>query len=388
MGGSHPSTAPFCVERKIMDKIRICCPCHFGLESVLKFEVTKLGGEEITVSDGKVTFSGGVEMVARANICLSTAERVLIELGSFRAMTFEQLFEGTAALPLEQFIGKTDAFPVKGHSINSKLHSIPDCQRIIKKAASKRLGNRYGVTWLEESGAVHQLQFNILKDICTIWLDTSGAGLHKRGYRKNSNSAPIKETLAAGLIDLARVRADSIVCDPMCGSGTLLIEAAYKAMNIAPGLRRSFAAQEWQQIPEEIWRYERERAVESVRRDTAFKGLGSDIDPSAVDLTIENARKAGVGARIDVRERDVKSFTPPEGAITVCNPPYGERLLDIKAAEELYKRLGERLHPDAQHPCVIISPDEDFEKHFGKKADKKRKLYNGMIKCDLYMYFK
>lgn len=371
-----------------MDKIRICCPCHFGLESVLKFEVTKLGGEEITVSDGKVTFSGGVEMVARANICLSTAERVLIELGSFRAMTFEQLFEGTAALPLEQFIGKTDAFPVKGHSINSKLHSIPDCQRIIKKAASKRLGNRYGVTWLEESGAVHQLQFNILKDICTIWLDTSGAGLHKRGYRKNSNSAPIKETLAAGLIDLARVRADSIVCDPMCGSGTLLIEAAYKAMNIAPGLRRSFAAQEWQQIPEEIWKSERERAVESVRRDTAFKGLGSDIDPSAVDLTIENARKAGVGARIDVRERDVKSFTPPEGAITVCNPPYGERLLDIKAAEELYKRLGERLHPDAQHPCVIISPDEDFEKHFGKKADKKRKLYNGMIKCDLYMYFK
>ena len=159
-------------------------------------------------------------------------------------------------------------------------------------------------------------------------------------------------------------------------------------MNIAPGLRRSFAAQEWQQIPEEIWKSERERAVESVRRDTAFKGLGSDIDPSAVDLTIENARKAGVGARIDVRERDVKSFTPPEGAITVCNPPYGERLLDIKAAEELYKRLGERLHPDAQHPCVIISPDEDFEKHFGKKADKKRKLYNGMIKCDLYMYFK
>ena len=364
-----------------MDKIKLCCPCHFGLESVLKFEVTKLGGEDIAVSDGKVSFTGGPELIARANLCLSTAERVLIELGSFRAESFEQLFEGVAALPLEEFIGKTDAFPVKGHSINSKLHSIPDCQRIIKKAASRRLGRRYGVEWLEESGAVHQLQFNILKDICTVYLDTSGAGLHKRGYRKNSNSAPIKETLAAGLIDLARVRADSIVCDPMCGSGTLLIEAAYKAVGIAPGLRRSFAAQEWQQLPEELWKKERERALENVRQDAAFRAMGSDIDPEAVDLTIENARKAGVGARIDVRERDVKSFTPPEGAITVCNPPYGERLLDIRAAEE-------RLKPDAKHPCVIISPDEDFEKHFGKKADKKRKLYNGMIKCDLYMYFK
>lgn len=371
-----------------MEKIKLCCPCHFGLESVLKFEVTKLGGEEITVSDGKVSFTGGIEMIARANICLATAERVLVELGSFRAESFEQLFEGTTALPLERFIGKTDAFPVKGHSINSKLHSIPDCQRIIKKAASKRLGGRYGVTWLEESGAVHQLQFNILKDICTVYLDTSGQGLHKRGYRKNSNSAPIKETLAAGLIDLARVRSDSIVCDPMCGSGTLLIEAAYKALGIAPGLRRSFAAQEWQQIPEEVWKEERSRVLGLARQEAAFKAFGSDIDPEAVDLTVENARKAGVLSRMEIRERDVKNFTPPEGAITVCNPPYGERLLDIRAAEELYKRLGERLHPDAKHPCVIISPDENFETHFGKKADKKRKLYNGMIKCDLYMYFK
>lgn len=371
-----------------MEKIRLCCPCHFGLESVLKFELTKLGAENMTVTDGKISFDGDIDMIARANLWLATAERVLIELGSFRAESFEQLFDGVEALPLERFIGKTDAFPVKGHSLNSKLHSIPDCQRIIKKAACKRLGGKYGVSWLEESGAVHQLQFNIMKDICTIYLDTTGAGLHKRGYRRNSNAAPIKETLAAGIVDLARVRADSIVCDPMCGSGTLLIESAFKALNVAPGLRRNFAAMSWQQIPEDIWRNERKAALDSLNREGSFKGLGSDIDPAAVDLTLENAKKAGVASRLEIREQDVADFKPPEGAITICNPPYGERMLEIREAEELYKRLGERLCPDAGHPAVIISPDEDFERFFGKKADKKRKLYNGMIKCCLYMYFK
>ena len=236
-----------------MQKIRLCCPCHFGLESVLKFEITKLGGKNLTVTDGKISFDGDPALIAKANICLATAERVLIELGSFRAETFEQLFEGTYALPLEQYIGKNDAFPVKGHSLNSKLHSIPHCQSIIKKAACKRLGQKYNMEWLAEDGALHQLQFNIMKDVCTIYLDTTGQGLHKRGYRRTSNAAPIKETLAAGIIDLARVRADSVVCDPMCGSGTFLIEAAYKALNVAPGLRRSFAAEKWDQIPAELW---------------------------------------------------------------------------------------------------------------------------------------
>lgn len=371
-----------------MEKIRFCCPCLFGLESVLKFELTKIGAENLTVTDGKISFDGDIQMIAKANLWLATAERVLIKLGSFRAESFEQLFDGVAALPLERFIGKTDAFPVKGHSLNSKLHSIPDCQRIIKKAASKRLGGKYGVEWLEETGAVHQIQFSIMKDTCTLYLDTTGAGLHKRGYRKNSNAAPIKETLAAGIVDLARVRADSIVCDPMCGSGTLLIESAFKALNVAPGLRRNFAAMSWQQIPEEIWRAERKIALNALNRDGKFKGFGSDIDPESIDLTLENSKKAGVGSRLEIREQDVMKFTPPEGAVTICNPPYGERMLEIKEAEELYKRLGERLSPDALHPAVIISPDEDFEKFFGKKADKKRKLYNGMLKCNLYMYFK
>ncbi|MBR1724393.1 MAG: class I SAM-dependent RNA methyltransferase [Ruminococcus sp.] len=371
-----------------MEKIRFCCPCHFGLESVLKFEVGRLGVTGIEVTDGKVCFDGDESTVARANIRLATAERVLIELGRFRAETFEQLFDGVAALPLERYIGRLDAFPVKGHSLNSQLHSVPHCQSIIKKAACKRLGQRYGIEWFEETGAVHQLQFQIMKDICTLYLDTSGAGLHKRGYRRNSNDAPIKETLAAGIIDLARVRADSIVCDPMCGSGTLLIEAAYKALRVAPGLKRSFAAEKWQQLPAELWKSERAAAIADIDHEGAFKAYGSDIDPMAVDLSVENARKAGVGSKIAFRELDVSEFTPRDGGITIVNPPYGERLLEIREAQELYRKLGERLHPDKQHPAVVISPDEEFEKYFGKKADKKRKLYNGMIKCDLYMYFK
>ena len=371
-----------------MENLRLCCPCHFGLESVLKFEIGRLGASDITVTDGKISFNGDESMIARANLRLATAERVLIELASFRAETFAQLFDNVYALPLERFIGKTDAFPVKGHSLDSKLFSVPDCQKMIKKAAAKRLGQKYGCEWLEESGEVHQLQFTILKDICTLYLDTTGPGLHKRGYRRNSNAAPIKETLAAGIIDLARVRADSIVCDPMCGSGTFLIEAAYKACGIAPGLRRSFAAEKWAQISQEVWKNERTAALGDVNRSAGFKGYGADIDPLAVDLTLENSKKAGVQSRLTVREQDVMKFVPPKGAITVCNPPCGERMLEIREAEELYKRLGERLKPDGSHPAVIISPDEDFEKFFGKKADKKRKLYNGMIKCNLYMYFK
>lgn len=371
-----------------MNKIRLCCPCHFGLESVLKYEINKIGGENLIVTDGKISFDGDFSLLARANLRLSTAERVLIELGSFEAKSFEQLFQGVKSLPLEDFIGKSDAFPVKGHSLNSQLHSIPDCQKIIKKAAVERLKSKYKVSWFEETGAVHQLQFSLYKDICTLYLDTSGAGLHKRGYRRNSNAAPIKETLAAGIIDLARVRADSLVCDPMCGSGTFLIEAAYKALNVAPGLRRKFAAQNWEQIPQEVWQQERSDAMDEIDRQGKFHGIGFDIDDEAIALTLENAKKAGVASKLEVRRQDISKLVQPDNSITLCNPPYGERMLQIREAEELYKKMGQVLSPSKDKPCYIISPHEDFEKFFGKKADKKRKLYNGMIKCTLYMYFK
>lgn len=369
------------------DIIRLCCPCHFGLESVLTFEVKKLGGENLTVSDGRVTFDGDMTMIAKANICLATAERVLIELGSFTAKTFEDLFQGVKALELERYIGKYDAFPVKGHSLKSALHSIPDCQSIIKKAAVERLKSVYGINYFEETGALYQIQFNILKDVCTIYLDTTGPGLHKRGYRKNSNEAPIKETLAAGIIDLARVRSDSVVIDPMCGSGTFVIESAYKAMRIAPGLRRRFAAQSWACIPDSVWNDERSAALETINKEALFKAYGSDIDLNAVNLTKSNAKTAGVAPRISVTHADISDYKPIEGAITVCNPPYGERMLELKEAEELYKKMGQVLCPSRSNPCYIISPHENFENLFGKKADKKRKLYNGMLKCQLYMYF-
>ncbi len=371
-----------------MNELRLSCPCHFGLESVLNFEVKKIGGTDITVTDGRVTFSGDFNILARANLCLATAERVLIQLAEFKAVTFEELFQGVKKIPLENYIGAKDSFPVKGHSLNSVLRSVPDCQSIIKKAAVERLKEKYSINWFEETGSVHQIQFGILKDIVTVYLDTSGAGLHKRGYRKNSNAAPIKETLAAGIIDLAHVRSDSIVYDPFCGSGTFLIESAYKALNIAPGLKRSFAAERWDCIDSKIWSEERERAFDNIKKDSDFCCYGFDIDKECVELTIENCRKADIQKRVSVSQADIKDYVNQPDSITICNPPYGERLLEIKEAERLYQMMGQKYMANKESPCYIISPHEDFEKFFGKRADKKRKLYNGMIKCQLFMYFK
>lgn len=359
-----------------------------GLESVLKFEVTKIGGEDISVTDGRVAFSGDFRTLVKANLCLATAERVLVQLGEFDAVTFEELFQGVKNIPLEDYIGVNDKFPVKGYSLNSELHSIPDCQSIIKKAAVERLKSKYGVSWFEESGTTMQIRFGIMKNHVGVYLDSSGSGLHKRGYRRNSNAAPIKETLAAGLVDLAHVRGDSIVCDPFCGSGTILIEAAYKALNIAPGLKRRFAADEWEFIPKNIWEEERAEALAAIRKDTDFFAYGYDIDPECVVLTQENCRKAGIQKRVQIRQGDIRDYENQAGSITICNPPYGERLLELKEAEKLYGIMGQRFAANKESPCFVISPHEEFEKIFGKKADKRRKLYNGMLKCQFYMYFK
>lgn len=371
-----------------MNSIKFSCPCHFGLESVLSYEVKKIGGTNITVTDGKVNFYGDLSMIAKANLCLSTAERVLIVLAEFEAKTFEELFQGVKAINLEDYISKDDAFPVKGYSLNSQLHSVPDCQAIIKKACVERLKSKYNINWFEETGALVQIQFSILKDNVCIFLDTTGAGLHKRGYRRNSNEAPIKETLAAGIIDLARVRQNSIVVDPFCGSGTFLIESAYKACNIAPGLKRKFSAENWGFVPKDIWINARKNCLAEINKTAEFKAYGYDIDELCVELTEDNSKKAGVGSKISVEKRDISKFIPVEKSITICNPPYGERLLEIKQAEELYRKMGQVFSPSSKNPCYIISPHEEFEYFFGKKADKRRKLYNGMIKCQLFMYFK
>lgn len=367
---------------------QLCCPCHFGLERTLRFEISKIGGTDIQVQDGRVLFRGNATVLAKANLCLSTAERVLIQLGQFKAYTFEELFQGVRALPLEQWIGKQDAFPVKGHALSSQLHSVPDCQSIVKKAVVERLKSVYHTSWFEETGSIHPLQFSIRKNFAVLYLDTSGAGLHKRGYRKHANLAPIKETLAAGIVDLARVHPDSIVCDPFCGSGTLLIEAALKALRMAPGLNRHFLAESWEQIPAAVWRDARAEAVARIQRDASFTAFGYDIDPEAIAIAEENCRRAGIKPRITLEQQDVAHFVPPEGAITICNPPYGERMLDIQQAQSLYRIMGDVFPADAKHPCYIITPDADFELHFGRPADKRRKLYNGMIPCNLMSYFR
>ena len=353
----------------------------------MKYEIQKIGGTDLKVSDGKISFTGDENIVARANLCLSTAERVFIELIEFKATTFEELFQGVKATELERYIGPKDAFPVKGYSLNSALHSVPDCQSIVKKAAVERLKAKYGINWFEETGSTVQIKFSILKDVVSIYLDTSGTGLHKRGYRRNSNAAPIKETLAAGIIDLARVRPDSIVCDPFCGSGTLLIESALKALKIAPGLNRRFAAEKWECFDSRIWREERTRAIDNVDKSAEFHGIGFDIDDDAVALTLDNAHKAGIKLRLKIEQADITKFVQPDDSIVICNPPYGERLLELREAEDIYRKMGRVLGKGGSKQSYIISPHEEFEKFFGTQARKRRKLYNGMIKCQLYMYF-
>ena len=374
-------------EKNMGENMRLCCPCHFGLESVLKYEINKIGGTDLKVSDGKISFTGDENVLARANLCLSTAERVMIELLEFRAATFEELFQGVRATELERYIQPDDAFPVKGYSLDSALHSVPDCQSIIKKAAVERLKSKYGISWFDETGSPVQIKFSILKDIVTIYLDTSGIGLHKRGYRRNSNAAPIKETLAAGIVDLARVRPDTIVCDPFCGSGTILIEAALKALKIAPGINRRFAAEKWSCFDNKIWQEERSRAIDCVDKSAEFRGIGFDIDDAAVALSLDNAHKAGIKSRIKIEQADISEFVQPEDSTVICNPPYGERLLELREAENIYKIMGRVLGKGGSRQSYIISPHEQFEKFFGTNAAKRRKLYNGMIKCQLYMYF-
>ncbi len=372
-----------------METWEYCAPCLFGVEGILGDELRRMGAENVRPETGRVLFAGGPDILARANIGSRYAERIQILAGSFPARSFEELFQGVKAIPWERWIGKRNAFPVKGWSLDSTLHSVPDCQAIVKKAAAERLGRVYGQSWLEETGPVCQIQFTIRKDMATLLLDTSGPGLHKRGYRANAGGAPIKETLAAAIVDVTRARRASLVCDPCCGSGTLLIEAALAARGIAPGIRRRFAAMEWDSVPREIWTQERRRAREREHPGSPFRGQGGDIDEDCLRLTCENAEKAGVAACITARRADLRQFRPEgESGLVLCNPPYGERLLDVRAAEELYRVMGQVFRPKAGWSYAIISPHEDFERLFGRKAEKRRKLYNGMLKCQLYMYFR
>lgn len=371
-----------------MERLEFCAPCLFGIEGILGDELRRLGAQDVRPENGRVLFAGDVSMLARANICSRYAERIQLVMGRFTARSFEELFQGVKALPWEQWIGKKDAFPVKGWSLNSQLHSVPDCQSIIKKAVVARLGQVYGIQWFDECESKCQIQFTIMKDEVMLLLDTSGAGLHKRGYRANAGGAPIKETLAAAIVDVTRARRARLVCDPCCGSGTLLIEAAMAARGIAPGVRRGFSAMYWSSIDPSVWKEERRLARER-QREVEFVAKGGDIDSSVLPLVGENAAKAEVGDCVSAALADLRDFRPDGDSGTVlCNPPYGERLLDVQAAEELYRVMGKVFVPKAGWSYAIISPHEQFEQLFGRPADKRRKLYNGMLKCQLYMYYK
>ena len=369
-----------------MNQFEFAVPTLFGLEGIAGDELRRLDLNNVRVENGRVLFSGDETALARANICLRTGERVLIVLADFEAKTFEQLFQGVYRTNLEDYIPKDGEFPVKGHCLNSQLMSVPDCQAIVKKAASKRLGEKYGVSWLPENGAKYQLQFSIMNDRVQLYLDTSGVGLHKRGYRAIGNDAPLRETLAAAMVQLTRYRGRDFVWDPFCGSGTIPIEAALIAKNRAPGLRRRFAAEQFAWMNAEIWQNARGEAM-----DKEFKGsyriLGSDNDPKCVSLSMANARKAGVADCIEFKDGDAtKMSLPTSEGILICNPPYGQRMLEQQSAQRLYAALGRHLKFADGWKKYIITSEPEFEHYFGRRADKKRKLYNGMIKCDYYMY--
>ena len=361
-------------------------PTLFGLEGLAGDELRRMNMENVKVEDRRVFFTGDETALAKANICLRTGERVMIVLAQFPAKTFEDLFQGVYHANLEDYIPKDGQFPVKGHCLNSQLMSVSDCQAIIKKAASKRLGEKYGIQWLPETGIKFQLHFTILNDQVTLSLDTSGQGLHKRGYRAIGNDAPLHETLAAGMIQLTRYRGREYFWDPFCGSGTIPIEAAMIAKNRAPGMNRTFAAMEYPWMDKKIWDLVKEEA-----RSKEFNGdyriVGSDNDPSCVSLCFANARKAGVADIVTFKDGDAtKMPLPTDSGIIVCNPPYGERMMEQTSAQRLYSALGRHLKFANNWKQFIITSEPDFEHYFGRRSDKKRKFYNGKIQCNYYMF--
>jgi len=363
----------------------------FGLESVVKNQVQALGYTNIICQDGRVEFTPPNlhEAIVRSNLWLRSADRVQLKLGEFPATTFEELFEATKALPWDEWIPVDGKFTVTGKSVRSGLFSVPDVQSIVKKAVVEKLKQKYKVSWFAESGAEYTIQVALLKDIATLTIDTTGVGngLHKRGYREKSNDAPMKETMAASLIELARYNGKKVFFDPCCGSGTLPIEAALMAKNIAPGLNRTFVCEKWEQIPGTVWKEARSAAYAAIKTEFEPQIFAADIDPKAIELAKANAELAGVDDCINFELRAVKdTVLPSDAGVAIINPPYGERLGQIREAERLYADLGNVFNGTKWH-VYVITPDEFFETAYKKRATKKRKLFNGMIKTDYYQYF-
>lgn len=372
-----------------MQTYELVAPCHFGLEAVLKREIYDLGYEITRVEDGRVTFTGDAEAICRANLFLRTAERVLIQVGRFTATTFDELFEETKALPWEEYLPKDARFWVKkASSIKSKLFSPSDIQSIVKKAVVERMKGHFGIEWFSEEGADYPLRVFLMKDEVTVTLDTTGDSLHRRGYRTMAGAAPLSETLAASLIMLTPWHADRILVDPFCGSGTFPIEAAMMAANIAPGMNREFLSQQWDGLaPKKVWYEALEEAQDLVNPDVETAIQGYDIDEDVIGVARENARRAGVDKLIHFQRRPVAELNHPKKyGFLITNPPYGERLEDKKDLPALYQKIGEAYARLDAWSMYVITSYEDAERYIGKKADKNRKLYNGMIRTYFYQF--
>ena len=370
-------------------KLELVATCLFGLEKMLGEEIDALGLRRLETMDGRVIFEGEMRDIARCNINLRCAEHVFVRLAAFPATTYTELFDGVKAIAWEDWIGKLNAFPVKGHCIKSRLFSVPDCQSIIKKAIVERLSAHYGVKWFAETETPYQIEFFLFKDTVSLMIDTSGVPLHKRGYRPQSGAAPLRETLAAAIALTARPREDVLFWDPMCGSGTIAIEAAMILSSRAPGLGREFAAEKFAQIPQSTWKDARAEAEARIRRDAQFEVYASDIDDAILDVTYENALRAGVEEHLNIFQADVRKIEKKDCKGTVvCNPPYGERLMTPAEAVELYRDMGRAFAKLSPWQIYIITSHPEFERLYGQRADKAKKLYNGMLPCNLYQYFR
>lgn len=376
-------------EEWILSKLEIIATATFGLEAVVKREIEELGFKVIKSEDAKITYLGDERAIVKSNLWLRCADRVLLKLGEFNAVSFEELFQQAKALPWEEWIPEDGKFTVTGTSVKSKLHSVPDCQAIVKKAIVEKLKETYHTDWFEETGPEYKIKITILKDRVTITLDTSGAGLHKRGYRVKDVAAPIKETLAAAMVQLSFWKEGRLLVDPLCGSGTIPIEAAMIGRNMAPGLNRKFAAEGWPSIPTELWKEERKAAFESIRYDKDIKIQASDISPSAIKAARENALEAGVDDCIEFKIMAVEKLKLQEDyGIVICNPPYGERIGEKDEIHRIYKDLKGLFMGSPTWSLYLVTTDKEFENlTFGRPADRRRKLYNGRLEVCYYQYY-
>ncbi len=371
-----------------MSQIELIATATFGLEAIVAREVKELGYQDVKTENARVSFLADESAICRCNLWLRSADRILIKVGEFKALSYDELFEGTKALPWADWLPEDAKFPVEGKSVKSKLFSVPDCQSIVKKAIVEKMKQRYKKQWFDETGPEYTIEIALLNDIATLTIDTSGSGLHKRGYRKLSSQAPLKETLAAAMINLSYWNPERVLIDPFCGSGTIPIEAALIGLNMAPGLNRDFIAEKWPQFSERLWVQARDEAKDLIRRDLKLKIIGTDIDSEVLSLARYHQKLAGLEGQIHFQQMPVSELRNSHkyGCI-ICNPPYGERLNDLEEAEKIYREMKEVFSTLDTWSFYVLTSYPGFERIFGRVADRRRKLYNGRIECQYYQFY-